>query len=373
MLEGFPRYLLMACVLPILFADAFCDYSARDSCAAGSNQRHAGAVEIGAPLFGSPSSSHGYITNAPPDTAHLYLYACPGEEAVAFGGNTLAMGAVQLFRFPDQSGEDSLVEVIVQEAPPIDFWVTAEPSCPNGASGQIDFWSRVGPTAPYEFSIDGGLTFSDEYTYTGLPGGIYELWARDVAGCTYEYGIEVPELPALQVETSNQAITCADSVKLVFTVANPQPYTWQWRLPNEGGHSGDPALWAKMPGAYLLTVSNYCDTVQCSIDVVFENAPNAEIYIPNSFSPNNDGVNDCFRSYTSPSFQLLEYELRIFSRWGAQVFETHDPEGCWDGAFKGKEVDADSALFAWFITARAADCKGAAYDIFREGWVKVMK
>ena len=56
------------------------------------------------------------------------------------------------------------------------------------------------------------------------------------------------------------------------------------------------------------------------------------IFIPNAFSPNLDGVNDqlCFRG----DF-VLDFYIAIFTRWGEKVFETHDFNDCWDGRYNG--------------------------------------
>ncbi|MCS6820229.1 MAG: DUF2341 domain-containing protein [Chitinophagales bacterium] len=56
------------------------------------------------------------------------------------------------------------------------------------------------------------------------------------------------------------------------------------------------------------------------------------IYIPNAFSPNNDGRNDLFKVYT---MAVKLFELKIFNRWGEKVFESTDPELGWDGYYNG--------------------------------------
>jgi len=56
----------------------------------------------------------------------------------------------------------------------------------------------------------------------------------------------------------------------------------------------------------------------------------AKVYVPNAFSPNNDGVNDIFRPYLQFGTPLA-YSLRIFDRWGGLVFESQDYGQGWDG------------------------------------------
>ncbi|MEZ4953783.1 MAG: gliding motility-associated C-terminal domain-containing protein [Saprospiraceae bacterium] len=83
--------------------------------------------------------------------------------------------------------------------------------------------------------------------------------------------------------------------------------------------------------------------------------------MPNGFSPNNDGNNDCFRGYIAPNTELLEYQL-LFDRWGNQMFETHDIEGCWDGTFRGQEMDP--AVFVWFILPKPLGATGRCWIFF---------
>ena len=61
-----------------------------------------------------------------------------------------------------------------------------------------------------------------------------------------------------------------------------------------------------------------------------------ELLVPSAFSPNNDGMNDVFRTMNS---DLTKYRLLIFNRWGEKVFESEDPSDGWDGRFKGFPQD----------------------------------
>ncbi len=62
-----------------------------------------------------------------------------------------------------------------------------------------------------------------------------------------------------------------------------------------------------------------------------------KVYIPNLFSPNNDGVNDIFLIYGSA---IKTIELKVFNRWGIKVFESDDMQIGWDGNFAGEKAEA---------------------------------
>jgi|SRR6056300_582306 gliding motility-associated-like protein len=56
-----------------------------------------------------------------------------------------------------------------------------------------------------------------------------------------------------------------------------------------------------------------------------------EVYIPNSFSPNGDGLNDIWKPVFSDTLSVKQYDLQIFDRNGVLVFWTNDPTDGWDG------------------------------------------
>jgi gliding motility-associated-like protein len=53
-----------------------------------------------------------------------------------------------------------------------------------------------------------------------------------------------------------------------------------------------------------------------------------KVYIPNSFSPNNDGINDIFRPYGE---SIIDYSIVVYNRWGQQIYSSRDIENGWDG------------------------------------------
>ncbi|MET0465133.1 MAG: gliding motility-associated C-terminal domain-containing protein [Chitinophagaceae bacterium] len=58
-----------------------------------------------------------------------------------------------------------------------------------------------------------------------------------------------------------------------------------------------------------------------------------DFFIPNAFTPNNDGKNDTFKPYGS---SIKSIEMRVFNQWGELVYQTTDVNKGWDGLFKGK-------------------------------------
>jgi gliding motility-associated-like protein len=71
------------------------------------------------------------------------------------------------------------------------------------------------------------------------------------------------------------------------------------------------------------------------------------VYIPNSFTPNGDGVNDVFLAFPRG---VKFINLNIFDRWGELVFESQDEAHGWDGRFKGEMMPPGVYVYQTDIT-----------------------
>jgi gliding motility-associated-like protein len=89
------------------------------------------------------------------------------------------------------------------------------------------------------------------------------------------------------------------------------------------------------------------------------------VALPNSFSPNDDNVNDLFRVLTNVDSDqnfnngfyeggaIVEVDFRIFDRYGQMIFRTTDPHEGWDGTYKGKDVN--TATYYYLLEYRLID------------------
>jgi gliding motility-associated-like protein len=77
------------------------------------------------------------------------------------------------------------------------------------------------------------------------------------------------------------------------------------------------------------------------------------IYVPNSFTPNNDGLNDILRPFMI-GIKELSY-FKIFNRWGQLIYQTSKIQDGWDGRFKG--VPAGTQTLVWVLEGIGADNK----------------
>lgn len=89
----------------------------------------------------------------------------------------------------------------------------------------------------------------------------------------------------------------------------------------------DHRLYDYYPYTLYATQANGCnDTTTAIIDVRTE----PTLFLANSFTPNNDGINDTWP--VRVEIPELGYELRMFNRWGELLWTTNDPQAQWDAS-----------------------------------------
>lgn len=126
-----------------------------------------------------------------------------------------------------------------------------------------------------------------------------------------------------------------------------------------------PLLLVDNPGTYTVTVNDHGCLFTDSLTVNGE-AGSTSIYFPNSFTPDNDGLNETFRGYGEG---ILEYDLKIFNRWGELVFHATSPAQDWDGKVQNRLVQED--VYVWVATYRLSCNENR--EITRRGHVSVIR
>ncbi len=103
------------------------------------------------------------------------------------------------------------------------------------------------------------------------------------------------------------------------------------------------------PGTYIVNVidTNNCPT-EASV-LVREFCP-SQMFIPNAFTPNSNGINDMFLAYCDGA---IDFHMYIFNRWGELVFESTDIGLGWDGTYMG--TDAQAGVYIYKIDYKLMD------------------
>ncbi|TDW96392.1 gliding motility-associated C-terminal domain-containing protein [Dinghuibacter silviterrae] len=202
---------------------------------------------------------------------------------------------------------------------------------------------------------------------TGLPGsGAYSGPGTDAAGNFTPADAGVGTHTILYSYTANDGCTAADSNQIVV---NPAPVQAEVMITGCEGvpiqvsaaKGGATYTWTPATGLSNATVANPTAELDGSITYVAQvidsdgcaasdtvaikdaGPVKRAFMIPNGFTPNGDGHNDCFGIHTWGQVTLDEFD--IFDRWGTKVFSTKDPADCWDGTVGGQPEPPGAYVF----------------------------
>ncbi|MDZ4759412.1 MAG: gliding motility-associated C-terminal domain-containing protein [Bacteroidota bacterium] len=138
--------------------------------------------------------------------------------------------------------------------------------------------------------------------------------------------------------------TIPANIILIDKSINATSYLWHFGN-GESSFNNNPVVNYTTPGQYkiqLIAYNGICsDTAENPIKIY----PFFSIYVPNAFTPNNDGVNDFFDIKVNG---YEDYTFTIFNRWGERVYVGHKNDIGWDGTFKGKLCNQD--VYLWVLS-----------------------
>ena len=147
--------------------------------------------------------------------------------------------------------------------------------------------------------------------------------------------------PLPVIDLPREMVLCRDSLLLLDVEQPGATYSWQ-----DG--SSAPQYLVRQAGSYSVTVTTVCDQAQHELRVITYDC-RCEVYLPNAFTPDGDGINDRFLPVSSCA--LSEFELMIFNRWGEQLFTTLEPGQGWDGISGGRL--APDGVYVWKMRFKA--------------------
>lgn len=224
--------------------------------------------------------------------------------------------------------------------------------------------SGDGGVPPYEFSV-GNQLFQVEPVFNALLAGTYEVTVMDANGCTKSLTATITQPGELIVNAGpDETIELGYSARLRAR-PNDLSVSYAWSPPDSLSctECQSPDANPVNTTTYTVTVTdlNGCTATDEVVVIVLKNRP---VYIPNAFSPNEDGRNDNFTVYTGPGAQEV-LALKVFNRWGGLVFENYnfqpnDPSLGWDGYFKGEP--AQVGVYAYFVEVGFIDGISVIYE-----------
>ena len=205
----------------------------------------------------------------------------------------------------------------------------------------------------YSWSPANGLDNpnSNEPTATPATSTTYMVVGSDDAGCFKDTGyvaINVNPIPTVEAGV-DKTINVGQAIDLV-PVISPDVTSVVWQPTTGLYRNFYPGISVKpMENTeYTVEVKNRGGCAARDRVTVYVICNGSNIFVPNTFSPNNDGSNDVFFPRGTGLFKIKS--LRIFTRWGEVVFErtnfdANNAAYGWDGTSKGKKADPDVFVY----------------------------
>lgn len=269
--------------------------------------------------------------------------------------NIVTAGTYQLTVTDDHSCTTT-AEITVTQPDPISMQSSLQNQiCDGVCNGEI-YAVVSGGVQPYNFS------WSNQHNgsfLVGLCSGNYSLTVSDANNCTKTQQYFVQNLnyvPDLSVSASDTVIFRGQNVGLYANSTSAGSYYWNNSQVLNNNQIQNPIATPIQDGYFSVSFrdSRGClaaDSVFVRVKEVICGEP--YIFIPNAFTPNNDGINDFFKAYF-PLNMVTELYLAVYDRWGNIIFETDNinSQG-WDGTYKGEKLGTD--VYVFMFRARCLD------------------
>lgn len=205
---------------------------------------------------------------------------------------------------------------------------------------------------------------SDNNTFTASTPGTYYVTVKDYCNRIFSDTINII-YKNFGINLGKDSTLCLNESMKLTVPAGYLNYNWQPQNNLTYQSPNSVIVNPKVNTSYRVEAEVFSgcklfDTVQINVLVCPE-----YIYFPNSFTPNNDGLNDTFKPLTGGVFE--KYELQIYNRWGQLVYSTKNKTEGWSGKYK--DIFQSSGVFVWF-------CKYKFFgkeEKFLKGTVNVIK
>gem|GEM_PF-581785 len=280
--------------------------------------------------YNCPDTTHTFVHVLPPPAINL-----PSDTTICSGG-TIAVSADHADSYLWSDGSTDSLLTVTQEGL---YTVTVSNNgCARSDSIQVSLYPPLTVNLGEDTALCSLIPLLLDATN---PHAVSYLWQDQSTNATYtviydgEYWVIVHDpctgnsdtinvlyLEPIELDLGNDPLLC-NGEELLLNASTPYcDYLWQ-----DG--STDSIYIVRFAGEYSVNVSNLCFSNQDTITVSYENC-DLMLYIPNSFTPDGDGINDYFQPQFSQPEKIKSYTLYIYDRWGGLQFRSQALSNCWD-------------------------------------------
>ena len=212
-----------------------------------------------------------------------------------------------------------------------------QPDCKT-TTGTISVLTPKGTN--FSYSLD-NITYQLSPDFSKQVTGTYTIYVKDTTLCISNAVTNVltqPSHPTASFSYAPTEITILNP-EVSFTNSSKNASTYKWNFDDGGKMSVQAStshVFPSIPNVYFvkLTASNGSCSHDTTIAVTIIEKP--IIYIPNSFSPNSDEINNTFSPVIGGGISNENYSMYVYNKWGELIFESHNREVGWDGTYNNK-------------------------------------
>ncbi len=250
--------------------------------------------------------------------------------------------------------KDSVIVNVVQK-----FVMKASPNVEFCAGKFVTLFANG--AAVYNWSPSAGLSATTGTQVVAKPNvtTTYKVIGTDSYNCfTDSAFVTVKVNPTPTVNAGNDQTIGSGGTAALSTTTTGGVNNYNWS-PTNGLTCFDcpnPIASPAKTTNYTVEVKNAAGCKSSDEVTVFVLCDNSNLFIPNTFSPNNDGMNDIMYPRGNGIYSIKSF--KIFNRWGELMYEqnnfaTNDPSKGWDGTYKGKKLSPD--VFVYTIEVLCAN------------------
>jgi gliding motility-associated-like protein len=190
--------------------------------------------------------------------------------------------------------------------------------------------------------------------------GIY--WVKiNNKGCSYTDTFKVSSANSVIPNFGKEVLICENEPNKILSVKASTDVKLYW---NTGANTS--SINATKEGLYWVkSTSKNCGVKTDSVTIKYKNC-DCEVFIPNSFTPNEDDKNDLF--YPVFQCEYSYFSITIFDRWGNTVYSSNNMNAKWDGKFKGNPCPDDVYVYRLEAIQKITDKK-----IIRNGHISLFR
>lgn len=300
--------------------------------------------------LGCQSITITHLSQNPSYTQNVSDKICFNESYQLPCGNNTSSPGVYHCVLPSSLNCDSTIITTLSLNPQINgAYTTTNASCYSSRDAKLQL-SASGGTQPYSFQVIGYPANSNGY-FDSLSSGNFNYIITDSESCSVN-GTAFINQPSPLI----QSIAPIDTLIEVNSIAN---------LSTSFNYPNSLAVWAPSsflscnpcpnPTAnpdndisYKLTVSTYINGKTCFQDTTLTIHIKPNFYIPNCFTPDNNGLNDCFQIFGNNLQNMQNFDIQIYNRWGQRIYLSNNVY------FKWCDANIPDGMYAYIIKFKVA-------------------